>query len=66
MGWHAFRHSYSTLLRAEGVDVKVQQGLLRHADVSTTLNIYTQAIPEAVREGNSKVVKKLLAPTETA
>jgi len=32
IGWHTFRHTYSTLLRAFGVDVKVQQELLRHAD----------------------------------
>jgi integrase len=25
VGWHTFRHSYSTLLRANGTDVKVQQ-----------------------------------------
>ena len=43
IGWHTFRHTYSTMLRSLGVDVKVQQELLRHADIRTTLNIYTQA-----------------------
>ena len=33
VGWHTLRHTYSTLLRALGTDVKVQQELLRHADV---------------------------------
>ena len=33
IGWHTFRHTYSTLLRAFGVDIKVQQELLRHADI---------------------------------
>jgi integrase len=32
IGWHTFRHSYSTLLRALRVDLKVQQELLRHAE----------------------------------
>src|SRR2546422_1447816 len=41
VGWHTFRHTYSTLLRAFGVDVKVQQELLRHADIRTTMNLYT-------------------------
>jgi len=54
VGWHNFRHTYSTLLRALGTDVKVQQELLRHADVSTTLNIYTQAVSQQKREAASK------------
>jgi site-specific recombinase XerD len=28
------------MLRQLGVDVKVQQELLRHADIRTTLNVY--------------------------
>ena len=65
VGWHTLRHSYSTLLRAYGTDVKVQQELLRHADVSTTLNIYTQAVSAQKREAASKVVKELLGGTNT-
>jgi integrase len=60
IGWHTFRHSHSTLLHALGVDLKVQQELLRHADVRTTMNIYTQAVPKALREANSKVVRLVL------
>jgi len=41
-----------------GVDLKVQQELLRHADIRTT--IYTQAVPTALREANSKVVRLVL------
>ena len=44
IGWHTFRHTYSTLLRANGTDVKVQSELLRHSNISTTLNVYTQAV----------------------
>ena len=60
IGWHTFRHSHSTLLHALGVDLKVQQELLRHADIRTTMNIYTQAVPKALREANSKVVRLVL------
>jgi len=60
IGWHTFRHSYSTLLRSLEVDVKVQQELLRHADIRTTMNIYTQAVPDALRDANSKVVEMVL------
>ena len=65
IGWHTFRHSHSTLLHALGVDLKVQQELLRHADVRTTMNIYTQAVPSALREANSKVVR-LVIPAQVA
>jgi len=65
IGWHTFRHSHSTLLHALGVDLKVQQELLRHADIRTTMNIYTQAVPAALREANSKVVR-LVLPAQVA
>jgi integrase len=65
IGWHTFRHSHSTLLHALGVDLKVQQELLRHADVRTTMNIYTQVVPSALREANSRVVR-LVLPAQVA
>ena len=60
VGWHTLRHTYSTLLRSLGADVKVQQELLRHADIATTMNIYTQAVSEQKREAASKVARVLL------
>jgi site-specific recombinase XerD len=60
IGWHTFRHSYSTMLRQLGVDVKVQQELLRHADIRTTMNIYTQAVSEQKRAAHSSVVRLVL------
>jgi integrase len=66
IGWHTFRHSYSTLLGALHVDVKVQQELLRHADIRTTMNIYTKAVPAALREANTKLVEMVLPERRTA
>src|ERR1700738_2738812 len=51
VGWHTFRHTYSSMLRQLGVDLKMQQELLRHADVRTTMNVYTQAVSEQKRAG---------------
>ncbi|MGA2814205.1 MAG: tyrosine-type recombinase/integrase [Candidatus Acidiferrum sp.] len=65
IGWHTFRHSHSSLLHALGVDLKVQQELLRHADIRTTMNIYTHAVPGALRKANSKVVR-LVLPAQVA
>ncbi|MGH9598879.1 MAG: tyrosine-type recombinase/integrase [Terracidiphilus sp.] len=60
IGWHNFRHSLATNLRAMGVDVKVAQELLRHANVRTTLDIYTRAVSQQKREANAKVVEMML------
>lgn len=61
VGWHTFRHSYSTLLRANHTDVKVQSELLRHSNIGTTLNVYTQAVSEQKRAAHGQVVEQLLA-----
>jgi site-specific recombinase XerD len=60
IGWHSFRHSLATNLRALGVDIKVAQELLRHASSRTTLDIYTRAVSEQKRDANSKVVEMML------
>jgi integrase len=67
VGWHTLRHSYSTLLRVLGTDIKIQQSLLRHANITTTMNVYTEAVPEQKREAASKVAAQLLpvVPTGT-
>jgi integrase len=63
VGWHTFRHTYRSWLDDTGAPVGVQQKLMRHAQVSTTMNIYGNALMDAKREANSKVVKKALRST---
>jgi integrase len=60
VGFHTFRHTYSTLLKANGEDVKVVQELMRHANISTTMNIFTKALTPAKREAQSRVVDVLM------
>lgn len=62
VGWHTLRHTYRSLLDAAGAPVGVQQKLMRHAQVSTTMNHYGNAYMEAKREANSKVVGSIFAP----
>lgn len=59
VSWHVFRHSYATLLKANGEDVKVVQESLRHANFYLTMDAYTQAVPDAVRAAHSRVVEQL-------
>ena len=60
IGWHSFRHSLATNLRSMGVDVKVAQELLRHANSRITMDIYTQAIASDRREASGKQIDMLM------
>jgi len=61
IGWHTFRHTYPSWLDASGAPLKVQQELMRHASIMTTMNVYGKAMPSIKREANSKVVSMALA-----
>jgi integrase len=61
IGWHSFRHSLATNLRSLGVDVKVAQELLRHANSRTTMDLYTQAISADKRTASLRQIELLLA-----
>lgn len=60
IGWHTFRHSFGTLLKANGEDVKTVQELLRHANSRITLDVYTQAVNSTKRAAQSKVVQMIV------
>lgn len=45
---HMLRHTYATLLYASGVDVLTASKLLGHADIKTTLDIYTHLQEETM------------------
>ena len=61
LNWHTFRHTYSTLLHANGEDPKVVQELLRHSSIKVTMDIYTQAVTATKRRAQSRVIE-LIAP----
>jgi len=60
VGSHTFRHTYRSWLDETGAPVGVQQRLMRHADISTTMNQYGNAQMKAKRKANSKVVNMAL------
>ena len=65
IGWHSFRHSLATNLRASGADLKTAQELLRHANSRITLDIYTRASSETKRDANNKVMEMVLEAGKT-
>ncbi len=44
-GWHAFRRGLATNLYRLGVADKTIQAILRHANISTTMNSYVKSVP---------------------
>lgn len=61
IGWHSFRHGLSQFLRQRGIDVKIAQELLRHANSRTTLDIYQQTVTEERRAAQTLAFSNLLA-----
>ena len=65
IGWHTLRHSYRAWLDDSGAPLGVQQKLMRHANISTTMNVYGGAFMEAKRKANTSVVQRVLAPNQS-
>ena len=60
LGTHCLRHTYRTWLDSVGAPVGVQQRLMRHADIRTTMNIYGDAVTEDMAKAHGKVVRLAL------
>lgn len=50
---HGLRHTCATLNIALGTDMKTVQEILGHANIQTTLNVYTHALEEKKREATN-------------
>ena len=59
-GFHNLRHSLATFLVNKEKDTKTVQGLLRHADVSTTLGLYAQSVNSSMVEAQESMLKAIL------
>jgi site-specific recombinase XerD len=59
VGWHTFRHTFSTMLIANGENVKVVQELMRHANSRCTLEVYSQARIMAKRQAQQRVMRMI-------
>ncbi len=56
---HIFRHSYATMLNATGASPKTIQGIIGHADISTTMNRYVHGVEEQAVTAVMNVSRKL-------
>ena len=61
--FHNLRHTAATLLLSQGVHPKLVQELLGHADIATTLNIYSHVIP-SMGGRTASAMEDLLADSE--
>jgi integrase len=59
IGWHTYRHTYRSLLSGTEAPLDAQQKLMRHAQLSTTME-YGDTPMENKRKANSNVVKIVL------
>jgi integrase len=55
LGTHALRHTYRSWLDAVGTPIAVQQKLMRHADIRTTMNVYGDVVTDEMAHAASKV-----------
>ena len=53
---HTLRHSYRSWLDAVGTPIAVQQKLVRHSDIRTTMNLYGDVVTDEMAQAHSKVV----------
>ena len=56
LGTHSLRHSYRSWLDAVGTAIAVQQKLMRHSDIRTTMNVYGDVVTDEMERAHSKVV----------
>jgi integrase len=57
---HTFRHTHRSWLDAVGTPIGVQQRLMRHADIRTTMNVYGTAAAADMQHAHGKVVRLAL------
>lgn len=57
LGTHAFRHTHRSWLDAVGTPIAVQQKMMRHTDIRTTMNIYGDVVTDEMAIAGVKVAR---------
>jgi integrase len=55
LGTLSFRHTHRSWLDAVGTSIAVQQKMMRHADIRTTMNIYGNVVTDEITTAGVKV-----------
>jgi len=55
LGTHTLRHTYRSWLDSVGTPIAVQQKLMRHADIRTTMNVYGDVVDDRMKDAHRKV-----------
>jgi len=63
---HTMRHTYRSWLDAVGTPIAVQQKLMRHADIRTTMNIYGDVVTNEMTVASGRVARLALNGRGTA
>ena len=69
VNWRCLRTSRATWLVTAGANIKDAQGLMRHSQIQTTLDIYAQQVPESQRRAiaiTSKMATERIANAREA
>ena len=59
--WRSLRTSYGTWMVEAGATPKDVQAQMRHSRISTTMDIYCQAVPDSQRRGVAKMMDMVAA-----
>ena len=59
MRYHDLTHGAASIMAAQGVSARVAMEILGHAQISTTMNIYTHIAPELQKEAADRVAGAL-------
>lgn len=65
-GTHSMRNSFRSRLDAAGASLAVQQKLMRHADIRTTMNVYGDVVTDEMAQAQSKISAFAINSTQTA
>ena len=61
-GFHALRHSLATFLVSKDVDPKTVQAMLRHSNVTTTLQLYAKTVDGKRLKAQEQVLAAISRP----